>query len=278
MFERNRIADTLRSARERQGCRSRQAAAAAGIPLQYVGSSKVESNVGVGVSDELYLIPFFRRYARFVGLDAEELLPEFLGVVQRDRRRGQPHPVPTHLPDARRRLWRAAAVLLAIAVATSSCSSGRRPIGRNGDESTLGATANARQRTRVEVAVVAQPTPDACPARPPIAAITPAFEQRRRPGAPVATATADPAPAGGGRRHELRIVAAEEAWLSLGIDDEPKRNILLRPGESTHLDGGTLHADGRQRRRHHGRLDGRELPPLGRSGRCVRTPPPTTTD
>ena len=82
MSERNRIAETLRHAREKRGMSLEQAGAAAGVPLQYVRLLEGESNVSIGVSDELYLIPFFRKYARFVGIDAEELMPEFLGVVQ----------------------------------------------------------------------------------------------------------------------------------------------------------------------------------------------------
>ena len=82
MFERNRIAETLRNARERRGLTPEETARAAGIPLQYLRLLEGESNVRIGVSDELYLIPFFRKYASFMSIDAEELLPEVLGMVQ----------------------------------------------------------------------------------------------------------------------------------------------------------------------------------------------------
>ena len=54
------------SAREKRGLSLEQAAADAGIPMQYLRLLEGESNVRVGVSDELYLIPFFRKYAHFV--------------------------------------------------------------------------------------------------------------------------------------------------------------------------------------------------------------------
>src|SRR5688572_24794344 len=115
MFERNRIAETLRSAREERGLSLEQAAAEAGIPLQYVRLLEGESNVRIGVSDELYLIPFFRRYARFVGIDAEGLLPEFLGMVQQISGEGSPPIRLTYRPRLAF-LWKPVAVLATIAV------------------------------------------------------------------------------------------------------------------------------------------------------------------
>src|ERR1043166_8262302 len=116
MFERKRIAEVLRGARENRGLSVEQAASGAGIPLQYLRLLEGEPNVRVGVSDELYLIPFFRKYANFVGIDAEELLPEFLGMVQQMPAEAS---APVRLAYRRRyaSLWRPLAVLVSVAIA-----------------------------------------------------------------------------------------------------------------------------------------------------------------
>ena len=80
--ERNHIVATLRQARGQRELTIEMAAAEAGIPLRYARLLEGETPSGVGISDELYLIPFFRRYATALGLSAENLLPEFLGQVQ----------------------------------------------------------------------------------------------------------------------------------------------------------------------------------------------------
>src|SRR5678815_5802504 len=118
MFERNRIAEMLRSAREQRGLSLEQAAAAAGIPTQYLRLLEGEADVKVGVSDELYLIPFFRKYARFVGIDAEQMLPEFLGMVQQMPGEGSP-PIRLTYRSRYASLWRPLAVLLTIGVAAT---------------------------------------------------------------------------------------------------------------------------------------------------------------
>jgi hypothetical protein len=99
--------------------------------------------------------------------------------------------------------------------------------------------------------------------------------------APVAAAPVAAAPAPADGSHELRVSAAQETWFSLGIDDEPKRNIILQPGETrswTAARAFTLtvgNAGGITVS-----IDGRELPPLGRVGQVVRNlrlpeePPP----
>src|SRR5205085_836484 len=117
-----------------------------------------------------------------------------------------------------------------------------------------------------EIAGGAVVPPAAAPQPPqqePAAAKHPAMDES---AAPANAAT--PPPLGA---RELRIVAAEQTWLSLAVDDEPKRSILLQPGETrswtarraftlTVGNAGGITVS----------LDGRELPPLGRSGQVVR--------
>ncbi len=350
--ERGAIAKRLRAAREQLGSSIEHAAADAGVPLRYARLLEGEKPSGVGVSDDLYLIPFFRRYAAALGLPAEELLPDFLGQVQE-----LPPPSPVRLAARRRRsrasLLRPIAVVIAIAAAVvvimrqaperaglddehwGGSESERSAAGEDTLLATVESTPNpsapehdvdARDRNVATApasapagvgspapAFVAEPppaaavgTPQGLPqiaggaaggaaALPPAEAATaqPTVEQRAAtratapelmaaggshapaslpagspaPGATPAEAAA--APALGGR--ELRIVAAEQTWLSLAVDDEPKHSILLQPGETrswTATRAFTLtigNAGGITVS-----LDGRELPPLGRSGQVVR--------
>jgi cytoskeletal protein RodZ len=166
MFERNRIADTLRSAREKRGLSLEQAASAAGIPTQYLRLLEGEANVRVGVSDELYLIPFFRKYARFVGIDAEELLPEFLGMVQQMPGEGSP-PVRLAYRPRYASLWRPVAVLSTIAVAAVLLLHQPR-----GDQSP---TDDGSDESSAPVAI-AGPTPTIVVAVTPVAAAVPVSE------------------------------------------------------------------------------------------------------
>jgi hypothetical protein len=115
MFERTDCRDAPERAGE-AGLSLEQAAASAGIPTQYLRLLEGEANARVGVSDELYLIPFFRKYARFVGIDAEEMLPEFLGMMQQKPGEGSP-PLRLSYRSRYASLWRPLAVLLTIAVA-----------------------------------------------------------------------------------------------------------------------------------------------------------------
>jgi cytoskeletal protein RodZ len=271
MFERNRVAETLRSAREKQGMTLEQAAQAAGIPVQYVRLLEGESNVRVGVSDELYLIPFFRKYARFVGIDAEEMLPEFLGIVQQIPGEGGP-PVRLAYRPRLGFLWRPLAVIVTIAIAVFLMlrQSPQRP---TFDDAASRGTEETSQRAPTDEAT--PPAPGATPtagAVEPAAVVAPSAAPSST-AAPAATPThaaeAVPSPGMTGT-HVLTINAIEEAWLSLGLGNQPAKQYLLRAGESRSWSadqfvltvgnaGGVSVA-----------VDGTELPPIGRPGRVVR--------
>jgi hypothetical protein len=106
--------------------------------------------------------------------------------------------------------------------------------------------------------------------------------------AALTTSTLGPAPVitpqggvAGGR--ELEIVAKEETWFSMALDDQPIKQYLLRAGESRKWSAGFFtitvgNAGGITLS-----LDGKELPPLGPTGKVVRNirlpaePAPTRT-
>jgi hypothetical protein len=275
--QRARIGNALRSARERLSLSIEQAADGAGVPLHYARLLEGEVRSGIGVSDELYLIPFFRRYASSLGMNAEELLPDFIGEVQ-DVPIGTVAPPSLTYRSPIAALWRPAAITLAITIAIvllmrqtperpsfeddQFARVGTAPEGVAGEDERIpdagGAPAEA-------VPPVGEPSEDVAP---PQAAPPPPGVADVAASEPSAPQPAERPPPEG---RELRIVADEETWLAIGVDDEPKKEFLLQPGEARtwnardafvvtlgNAGGVTL------------LLDGHELPRPGKSGDVIR--------
>jgi cytoskeleton protein RodZ len=66
--------------RERKGMTRDQVINEAHLPAHYV--KMIETDNYDLISDRLYLVPFLRRYATFLGLDAEEVASRFVSNVQ----------------------------------------------------------------------------------------------------------------------------------------------------------------------------------------------------
>jgi len=66
--------------RERKGLTREQVASEAHLPPHYI--KMIETDNYDLISDQLYLVPFLRRYATFLGLDAEEIASRFVSDVQ----------------------------------------------------------------------------------------------------------------------------------------------------------------------------------------------------
>ena len=66
--------------RERKGMTREQVANEAHLPAHYI--KMIETDSYDLISDRLYLMPFLRRYATFLGLDAEEIASRFVSDVQ----------------------------------------------------------------------------------------------------------------------------------------------------------------------------------------------------
>lgn len=256
MFERNRIAETLRNAREKRSLTLDEAARAAGIPLQYVRLLEGESDVRIGVSDELYLIPFFRKYASFMAIDPEDLLPEFLGMLQQVPGDVGP-PVKLHYRSRYASLWKPILVLMTIAIAVTLFLRQSRDRPRFEDSAPVDAVAaNTDQDSPA--------TPVGSSHEPETATATPVTET----ASPTPQATSSPAVSPG--EHDLTIAAKEDAWLALGIDDQASKQHLLHAGESRTWKGSRFtltvgNAGGVSLT-----IDGSELPPVGRPGQVIR--------
>jgi cytoskeleton protein RodZ len=75
------LGQVLAQARKSRGLTPDQLVAEARVPAHYVRA--IETDDYATVSDELYLLPFLRRYAICVGLDPEEVASRFVREVQR---------------------------------------------------------------------------------------------------------------------------------------------------------------------------------------------------
>jgi len=74
------LGHVITEARERKGLTREQVATDAHLPPHYV--KMIETDSYDQISDRLYLVPFLRRYATFLGLDAEEIASRFVSSVQ----------------------------------------------------------------------------------------------------------------------------------------------------------------------------------------------------
>ncbi len=75
------LGQLIGEARKRRGLSPEEVVRETRIPAHYV--KMIESDTAALISDQLYLLPFLRRYAAFLGLDAEEIASRFVHDVQR---------------------------------------------------------------------------------------------------------------------------------------------------------------------------------------------------
>lgn len=173
------------AAREKRGFSQSVVSKDAHIPPYYV--RMIESNDYTLISDQLYLLPFLRRYATFLGLDPEEVASRFIREVQRADVSAARMSQPIHMPDpSRRKSWRrVAAIVVAVIAALVIADLGYRYVfqprksGLPGSPAAPSATASpasapvaAPAIPAVPVAPAASSTPESRvvprPARPPV--------------------------------------------------------------------------------------------------------------
>ncbi|HEY2662836.1 MAG TPA: helix-turn-helix transcriptional regulator, partial [Candidatus Binataceae bacterium] len=75
-----KVGGALCAAREQQGIAADEAAIKARVPKHYL--EMIETDNYSMIADQLYLLPFVRRYAAFLGLDADETALRFVREVQ----------------------------------------------------------------------------------------------------------------------------------------------------------------------------------------------------
>ena len=109
------LGQVIAGARERRHLSRDEAAKDARIPAHYV--RMIESDDYSSIADQLYLLPFLRRYATFVGLDPEEVASRFIRDVQRADMNATRMSEPIRMIDPRDNSTLRIVVIAAIAVA-----------------------------------------------------------------------------------------------------------------------------------------------------------------
>jgi len=116
--EARKLAQILIATREKLGLDREEAARRAHIPLSYVEMLEGESSGKI--SDQIYLVPFLRRYAATLGLDGEDLAMRFVRELQRLESEAARAPEGFTLGQKRRNgraAWIAAALVALVAIA-----------------------------------------------------------------------------------------------------------------------------------------------------------------
>jgi cytoskeletal protein RodZ len=111
------LATFLVSVRERRGVSRDDAVRETRIPNHYV--QMMESNDYSLISDQLYVLPFLRRYATFLALDPEETVMRFVREVQRadnvpPARSIEPIEIDRPRAGSRSRGWNRPAIVVAV--------------------------------------------------------------------------------------------------------------------------------------------------------------------
>jgi cytoskeleton protein RodZ len=102
-------------ARERKGMSRDDVVRDSHLPLHYL--KMIESDNYGEIADQLYVLPFLRRYATFLGLDAEEVASRFVRDVQRSETNVVRMSDPITMVAKKRGAWRAIAIaFLVIAI------------------------------------------------------------------------------------------------------------------------------------------------------------------
>lgn len=169
----------IAAARERRGFSQSVVAKDAHIPPYYV--RMIENDDYTLISDQLYLLPFLRRYAAFVGLDPEEVASRFIRDVQRADVSAARMSEPIPMADRRRRRpWlKVVAIAIAAIAAALIVDLGYRWVFQPRRSGHPGATA----------------VPSASPANAPVAApAVPAMPVGSAPGTATAPAQGGKAP------------------------------------------------------------------------------------
>jgi cytoskeleton protein RodZ len=110
------IGALLRQAREAQEISIREVSERIRIPVKYL--TMLEANDYGSIADELYLLPFVRSYADFLGLQSGALSARFLRGIQPVEKPGNPEPEIVEEREFTASRWfTTAAVMLFVALA-----------------------------------------------------------------------------------------------------------------------------------------------------------------
>lgn len=219
------IGQILQEARMAKSLTIEAAAAASKVPLSFV--RLMEQEQFYLVPDTLYLTRFLTEYAAFLGLDPKQLLTQLKEQMKTARASELSHSVPSidSRIDLRRLLiylLPAAAVIPLIFIGLSLFS-GPSPTAPPAQDSPVPSSAETGTPPP-ESLVATQPSPQVAP----IGAVQPKEVATAQP----ITATPGQEPQSPSARYRLWAAAKETTWLAVAADGAPRRETLLRPGET----------------------------------------------
>lgn len=186
------LGKVIAAARERRGFSQSSVAKDAHIPPYYV--RMIENDDYTLISDQLYLLPFLRKYATFVGLDPEEVASRFIRDVQRAdvsaARMSEPIPMAGR---RRKRPWlRVALIAIAVIAALGIADLGYRFFQSRGSRSpepspapsAAASPASAPVAAPAVPAVAVEPAASATRAAPAASGATPRSGEHTRSAVP----------------------------------------------------------------------------------------------
>ncbi len=152
-------------AREQRSVSPSSAATGSRVPLTYI--QMIESGDYARIADQIYLVPFVRRYAAFLALDPEDMVTRFVQEVQRADLIASRIVEPIDLGDPSRRrlplwLW-VGGLLLAVAVGYGAAAKVHSWRMRKAVSSQAGRNAASTPRPQAPSAAPAQQKPPTAP-------------------------------------------------------------------------------------------------------------------
>ena len=265
--------------REQRQLSRTAASTAAQIPAHYIAVLEGEGERH-SLADPLYLVPFIRTYARFLDIDAEAAVAQFLSTLRQKEVEGIEPTAIIHAGQTRfpfgpvmlvSGLVAAIALLFFIwhqqAQDTASLQiSGLPPESAEVSSQSVSPLSSPAQK-------IASDTPPSTSASASTSSSALAVSSPVLPSPSPATALPvsqqeEPVVQG---KHSLQVRATQEVWLRVVVDDQQATQALLQPGEGRtwHAQEGFTvtvgNAGGVEFT-----LDNQPIPPLGVSGQVVR--------
>jgi cytoskeleton protein RodZ len=298
------LALLLQQTRESRRLTLKDVETATRIPMSYLLA--LEGGAGL-LSDQVYLVPFLRTYAKFLGLDTNAVVGQFVAELQRtDSRAGTPPERRTAAPSApsapsRLSFWALPFLLfLGILLVGSFLwqngfsgfdalqSTSLTKMESSSDQETVPVPSSPETSgTDLPTPVVSAPSEPTSPiaVAPPSTNPSSSSTQESPSGTspttalaptqtepvPAVTAPPQPTPVVDGSSHRLNIQASSPTWVRIVVDDQPPKEMIIKAGESREWSGqqGFTLSLGNA-----GgvtlNLDGQDLPPVGKSGQVVR--------
>ncbi len=161
------LGQLISQTRKHRGLSREQVAEQTHIPAYYV--RMIESDSYDAIPDQLYLLPFFRRYADFLGLDAKKVVTRFICDFEKAENEVHETPGPSAYAKALQR-WReiaAATVLGAILLPCIAWGIGtmRRAYRHAAEGSTEASTSSDKRSSSADAPADPQPLAAAAPVR-----------------------------------------------------------------------------------------------------------------